>query len=299
MKAAEDGTGGIGRVLTRAVAGAVGGVPTAGRRWLGEIIGRLLFIGWPSRRALAIHWASRALGLPEGDRETRRVARRSFVNFTRFAMEFVAGSRVQAHKYVEGLIEVKNGTIIDEIAHRKRGCLFLTGHIGNWELLGSWLAARAGPARRLHVVVLPLGADSFNELTQGIRRAHGLRVVETAGGAREILRALRAGDWVAALVDRPVPDINQRVEFLGKPGRHPFGIARLARKVGVPIVMGACWENGERSYEAEIWPLIDPADGCDDESLLETVAGNLESMVRRQPDQWYIAYTSGSELELR
>jgi len=103
---------------------------------------------------------------------------------------------------------------------------------------------------------------------------------------------------VAALVDRPVPAINERVEFLGKVGPHPVGIARLAGRAGVPIVMGACWESGRGVYEAELWPPFEATHNTAGEDIGRRVAANLEAMVRRHPDQWYIAFTSEQTIDL-
>ena len=293
MDVARNRIGGFGRILTKFTARAIGGLPAGARQWLTSGVGRMLFVVWRSRRRLAIYWAARALGVPVGDREARRVARRSFVNFGRFCMDFVASSRLAAHEHVHRLVAVRNGAAIDQIAAGDGGCLFLTGHIGNWEILGSWLATRAGPTRRLRVVALPLEVDCFDDIAHGIRQRHGFDAVSTVGGAREVLRSLRAGDWVAALVDRPVPAINERVEFLGRVGPYPVGIARLAGRARVPIVMGACWETGRSVYEAEIWAPFKLTHNSDGGDISRKVAANLEAMVRRHPDQWYIAFTSG------
>lgn len=287
-----------GNFLATSAARLLGRLPVSMRDRLAQGVGRILFLGWRSRRRMAIYWSSRALGFPEDDRRTRRVAAQSFVNFVKFTLEFLASAKFQAQEQVQKLRQVHNAGVVDEIGRREGGCLFLTGHIGNWELLGSWLALRAQPKRRFYVVVRPLEVDCLDEIAQDIRRSHGFRTVETIGGARDVLRALKAGDWVAALVDRPVHAVNERVEFLGKVGSHPVGIARLAQRAGTPVVMGACWNNGSGGFEAEILAPIEPGEFADGEGAVQLVAANLEQMVRRRPDQWYIAYTSGPRIDI-
>ena len=255
------------------------------------LVGRALFLLWRSRRADAIYWSSRAIGLPPEDAETVATARRSFANFAKFAMDFVDSAALPSRRRVAAkLRKLENKQVLENAAKDPRGCLLVSAHVGNWELLGSWVSLLG---RNLYVVALPLPAVSLNKLATEVRENAGMGLIDTSGAASGILRALTRGDWVAILADRPVSQRGERVDFLGRRDHHPIGAVRLAKRARAPIVVGACWSDGSDGYHGKLFDPIETGDpSITAEDAISAALGHVESVIRQVPDQWYIAYTS-------
>ena len=256
-----------------------------------SLIGRLLFAVWRSRRREAIYWSSRATGLPVDDPRTVTTARRSMVNFARFTMDFVDSVMV-SHRDLNRLRmrKLDNKEVLEDAAKDGRGRLLISAHLGNWETLGAWISLLK---QKLHVVVLPLPGRSLDRLASEVREHAGFNLIDTDGAATYIIRALRSGEWVAILADRPVGERGELVEFLGERARHPIGAVKLAKRVGVPVIVGGCWSVGTDGYEGRIFDPLETDDPeVPAEEIMVMAMQQLESLVTKNPDQWYIAFTS-------
>ena len=266
-------------------------LPFRPKMTIASLVGRALFLLWRSRRADAIYWSSRAIGLDPEDAETVATARRSFANFAKFSMDFVDSAALPRRRRVELKLRwLENKEVLENAAKDPRGCLLVSAHVGNWELLGSWVSLLG---RNLYVVALPLPAVSFNKLAVEVRKNAGMGLIDTSGAASGILRTLTRGDWVAILADRPVSERGECVEFLGRRDHHPIGAVRLAKRARVPIVVGACWSDGSGGYRGKLFDPIETDDpSVTAEDAMSAALGHVESVIRRVPDQWYIAYTS-------
>ena len=271
-------------------------LPSVLKVQLAWAVGRILFALWGSRRRAAIYWSSRALRLPLDHPQTLKNARDTFVNFSRFVIDFVESSTLPRRRLLETKVRSRKGfEAVERIARDGAGGLFISGHVGNWELVGIALSYLRG---ELHVVALPLDVGSFNRFAQQTRSMNGFRIIHSDGAARRVLGLLRKGAWVAILGDRPISDKGEKIMFLGKEGAHPLGMVRLAKRAGVPVVFGAGWWDGDGRYDLEYVSLEgvrDPDVSADE--LLGRAADVLEDLVTRHPDQWYIAYTSGPGMD--
>lgn len=125
---------------------------------------------------------------------------------------------------------------LDGAAALGRGVLLLVPHLGNWELLNLWLAAR-GPFTALYA---PARDASLGEWIRHCRERSGARLVPTdAGGIRLLLRALRRGETVAILPDQVPPrDGGVHAPFFGADALTMTLVSRLLRSTGATPLMG-------------------------------------------------------------
>lgn len=179
---------------------------------------------------------------------------------------------------------------------RGTGFVMVTAHLGGWEL-GSTLPADAQGVT-IHVVREPE--------PQADAQAYTEELVSQLGGDRyrthfatddmslgvTLLAALREGDVVALQADRPRSGGQSAVVSLfDAPFELPTGPAALARLARVPIVPIFTLREGRRRYRVLVRPRVDVAPGADREAAhraaLERVAREIESAIRRAPDQWF------------
>jgi KDO2-lipid IV(A) lauroyltransferase len=169
-----------------------------------------------------------------------------------------------------------------------RGVLVLTGHLGCWELLGAYLAAGLGG---LATVTGTVHNAPLDALLQARRRRLGLRPLPRDGGAAPLLRELRRGGVAAVLLDQNTRVPNVDVPFFGRPAPTPVGFAKLALRLGTPVLPVAIAREGP-GHRVTHLPALRPeaAAGGEEEAALRAFLGRcnaaLEVMIRRNPAEW-------------
>lgn len=229
------------------------------------------------------------LGLP-GDpgaarrQRVRATTRQVFVNLGRWAGELCA--------YVDRLesiqdrvvLPARSAGVLAEALGTGRGVLYLTGHLGHWELMAWSLAARGLP-------VSAVGRSSYHpgitDLTAWLRRRAGVDVIlrDDPDLPRRLLGALSRGRIVGLFVDQSTGLASRSVDFLGRPAPTIEAPARLALRHRGGVVFGSCHEmrGGRLCIEIE---RVSLPPGTDLDGALAVINGHVERAVRAFPDQW-------------
>lgn len=174
-----------------------------------------------------------------------------------------------------------------------KGVLLLTAHVGNWEVAGQLLS-------RIDVPVNVTGFDNeVPEIRALLNRAQvkqKFQMIPITGSATDaipLVAALRRGEIVAMLGDRPYGSPTAKVPFLGGPAAFPVGAYVLAAIAGSPLVEVFSLRQRGGHYQFYGFPAVPafhPPHHQRDAHLrqcAEQFAANLESVVRRGPLQWY------------
>jgi KDO2-lipid IV(A) lauroyltransferase len=203
--------------------------------------------------------------------ERRRVARRAFANLGRSAAEAVRmrDTLALAHVTFSPASRVALGAALAQ----GRGVVFVTAHLGNWELMAAWLAAQGYP---ISAVVRESYDPRLTRLVDAHRRSLGVHGIPRAW-ARGLLRALQAGRVVGVLLDQRYDRPGCIVPFLGRPARLASGALDLARRRGVPVVAGFTRRLAPGRHLIEITEVSANA---------EAAASALDRAVRTSLDQW-------------
>jgi KDO2-lipid IV(A) lauroyltransferase len=125
-----------------------------------------------------------------------------------------------------------------------RGVVFLTPHLGCFEVAAQAYAARFGAARPITVLFRPPRQPWLRDWVNRARSRPGLQTAATTQtGVRQLLRALKQGQCVGLLPDQVPPEgQGQWLPFLGRPAYTMTLAARLAQQTGASVLMA--W--GER-----------------------------------------------------
>jgi KDO2-lipid IV(A) lauroyltransferase len=161
----------------------------------------------------------------------------------------------------------------------------VSGHFGNWELLGAAVASRGYTVR---LVIAEMRNAAFRDLMNRYQGLFSVRpLARREEGPREALRSLSRGEVVGLLYDqRPARD-TVSAPFFGR--RVPFvrGPAFLSRLSGAPIVPAFAERVGGSTHRFRVHPpLRPPATRAEEEATMAELAALLEQAVRRRPDQW-------------
>jgi lauroyl/myristoyl acyltransferase len=183
---------------------------------------------------------------------------------------------------LEGLANVRRA-----LDHGK-GAIFVTAHIGSWDMGGAALAA-TGELPRLWAIVEPVTKETSDSTMKGMREAHGLGVIPL-GKALAVGRALRRNEIVFMVGERLIGAEGVPVRFFGEETLFPRGAAYWSGRSGAAIVLGFCIRQPDGTYVGHIEPPIVPEPGCNDEDSLlartQEVASAMERYIARYPEQW-------------
>jgi KDO2-lipid IV(A) lauroyltransferase len=166
---------------------------------------------------------------------------------------------------------------------RGRSVLVATAHFGNWELSAFTHALMTSP---MHVVVRPLDNPRIDAFIERRRSLSGNHIIEKKNAAREILRALQAGDAVGILIDQnTAPEEGVFVDFFGTKACANAGFAKLAHHSGAAVVPGyALWSEQENRYVLHFDPEIEMTGDVSADT--QRIHSHLEQVIRRNPDQY-------------
>jgi predicted LPLAT superfamily acyltransferase len=185
----------------------------------------------------------------------------------------------------------------------KRGVLLLTAHLGNWEAAGQLLT-------RLDVPINVTGFDNESAEIRALLTKSSkakFRLLPLTGeptDAIPLVAALRRGEIVAMLGDRPYGSPAASISFLGGTARFPIGAYVLAAMADSPLIMVFNLRERGGHYRFYGFPALHPqmpAHHLRDDYLKNCARGfaqNLETIVRRDPLQWYNFYPFWEKSEL-
>ena len=172
---------------------------------------------------------------------------------------------------------------------RGKGVLYLTGHIGAWELSSFAHALYGFP---LHYMARPLDNPRVNALVNCYRCLAGNRLVFKNESARSLLKILRDAGTVGILADQnTMPEEGVFVDFFGTTACTTTGLARVALHTDAAVVPGyAYWDAGIGKYRLRFEPVVELSRSGDTERDVfvntQKFAKVIEGIIRKYPEQW-------------
>jgi KDO2-lipid IV(A) lauroyltransferase len=193
-------------------------------------------------------------------------------------------------------IEWDGQAVIDAALQEGRGIVFLTPHLGSFEVTAQAYArtygARHGP---ITVLYRPPRKAVLRRLMDGARERPGLATAPaTLAGVRQMIRALRRGEAVGLLPDQVPPEgLGVWVPFFGKPAYTMTLAARLIQQTGATPLLA--W--GERlargaGYTVHVSRLAEPLPDTDPTQAESAAIINraMEKLILRCPQQYLWGY---------
>jgi KDO2-lipid IV(A) lauroyltransferase len=220
------------------------------------------------------------------EKEVLRISRASYAQLGRTGIETALLPTLRKAEILD-LVDVSGWDVIEEGIAGGRGIILVTGHLGNWELGGAYLAARGIP---VGAIVRHMANPSFDRYLNTTRASLGVRVMYDDVAGRQAPRALREGFLVAFLADQGVRGLASTfVPFFGRPAKTPRGPAVFALRLESPIVFGACIRQPDGRFRLafERVPVVRTGDRERDvDDIVARYTMVLERWVRIAPEQY-------------
>jgi KDO2-lipid IV(A) lauroyltransferase len=273
-------------VLIRAALALVYPLPLGLARWLGMRLGTLAFLVAGGERRKALKSLARAF--PEkSDAERHALARACFRHLCAAALE--VGCTAALDRHLEALVTWPEADrrVLETALARGRGVVFVSGHLGNWELLARRVARAGYPSQS---IAKETTDPRVTELVGRFRERGGVRSIWRGqeGAARAMLRALKAGEILGLLIDQDTRVQSLFVPFFGELASTPRAAADLALRTGAAAVVGFCQREGS-GYRLTMEEVPVP-EGLEREAaalaLTAALSERIEAAIRRTPEQW-------------
>ncbi|MDE2902209.1 MAG: hypothetical protein OXP73_04195 [Chloroflexota bacterium] len=183
---------------------------------------------------------------------------------------------------------VVDETTLREAKRRGNGVVLFGIHAGNWDLAASECARRYGAFHSAGESVEPAW---LGLLTNRVRRGAGTRLYDPMNAARPLLRALRNGDIIGLVADRPVAGPGVDVELCGRRARLPVGPVWLALRNGAPLLPTAIERQADGTVFVEFLDEVELSDlKPDAEGVavgVQRMADALTVLIRRAYPSWF------------
>jgi Kdo2-lipid IVA lauroyltransferase/acyltransferase len=240
-------------------------------------------------RLRAVGMRNLALAFPEKSRrEHGRILRGEFTSMGRQFGEVCLFPRY-TRENVSSVVVYDGFENFEHAYSRGKGVLFLTAHLGGWELSAFAHSLYGHPLR---IVMRSLDNPYLDRLIRDYRTMHGNTTVDKDDFVRGLLGAMKAGETVGILMDTNMtPPQGVFVPFFGIPACTASGLARIALRTDAAVVPGfTIWDKSLRKYVLRFDPAVKLIrTGCDDADVVANTAQLtkiIEDYVRRYPDQW-------------
>ncbi|MGB8472798.1 MAG: lysophospholipid acyltransferase family protein [Candidatus Acidiferrum sp.] len=220
--------------------------------------------------------------------QRKDVTRKMVRNLGWMAAEFARLPRLTKEN-IEKLVILEGHENFLEGQRRGKGVLFLTGHIGAWELSSFAHAVYGYP---LHYMARPLDNRRLDALVNRYRCFSGNQPIFKNESARVMLKILKDSETIGILADQnTLPAEGVFVDFFGKSASTTTGIARMALHTGAAVVPGyAYWDDRIQKYRLCFEPPVKIIRTGDTERDVfentQRFTKLIEAIIRKHPDQW-------------
>ncbi|MBN1899064.1 MAG: lysophospholipid acyltransferase family protein [Spirochaetes bacterium] len=229
-----------------------------------------------------------SLSFPEKTEEEREtICKNVYINLCKIFTEFIFLPRIN-ESFVRKRVRVQGEEHLRQALKGKRGILAITGHLGNWELLGTIMVKLGYP---LDAIYQPMKNPFSDRLFYNIRARSGMGLISTDNSLRGSLKALKQNHLLGLIADQDAGRSGVFVDFFGRPASTARGPAVFAVKTKSPMLFFALIREKNNAYSLNISPPLKVRDTGQTEDDIhyntKLWSDRLEKWVRQYPDQWF------------
>lgn len=241
------------------------------------------------RERLKMHEHLRlAYGKEKSESEIRAIAKEVFRNIGRSAAENLSWNKLGV-EFLKSHVTIINPEGLTKAFEKGKGVIGLTGHLGNWELLGAVVANMMKIP--FAVVARDFPNPWLNKIFEDERKAMGFDVVYRGRSGIELLRRLKRNEGLGILADQKIRGEGVFVPFFGHPAKAYSSIAELILRTDVSVVPMFIIRNNDLTTHTVFIdnPMIFSLSGNKEEdikNISSAYTAVIEKYVRQYPEQW-------------
>ena len=259
-------------------------LPVSWQQKIGNILGNIAVKFCPSwRMDMARANIRECLGLDKN--EADRIAKESVKRFGRMAVEVLCfpnlnKNNILDHVELEGIEHLKAAHSLD------KGVVMVTGHFGNWEMLGAIVGLLGYP---LLSIVRHQNQGSMNRLINEYREMVGQAIAYNRGenNLLQVVRMLKTKKVIGILYDQDTNDIGVKLDLFGKTCIVPDGAVALSRINKAPIVPIFIHNRNDGKFKVKIYSALTCESKNEYDEIMRKLVDILEQEVREDPTMWF------------
>ena len=213
---------------------------------------------------------------------------RSYFTFGRIQLDRIAIAVGLKKKFT---FEFDGIHYIKEMLSENRGGILLTAHIGNFNLAKHFFDEKNNPAV-VNLVMTDLEHREIKNYLESVTGKSMIKSIVLQDDLSHIFKmneALKNNELLVFAADRYLPNAKTySEEFLGKEVQFPQGPFKLAIRNKIPVLFVHIMREQNFHYHFYARPYV--AKEHSTKELLKAYLGNLETMVKQYPHQWYNYY---------
>ncbi|WP_462102127.1 lipid A biosynthesis lauroyl acyltransferase [Campylobacter concisus] len=259
---------------------------------LQNLLAKFLAFAFMKLKKKRFHIVMTNLDLAFGESKTKEekleIAKKCYYNFAKYlGINFILNQNTTKQKILDQVV-FKNEHFLLDAMKSGRPIIVTTAHFGQWEIFGLAVAAHFGPSS---VLGRRLDSSVMDKILRANRSQFDVELIDKDGGAKDILKALKARRIVGILVDQnTAPKDGIKVKFFDKDVLHTPAASVLAQKTNALIINAFIYQKDENISEICFSPAID-INKFDKEEAVQKVTqmqcSACEEMVRARPEEYF------------
>lgn len=259
---------------------------------LQKMLAKFLAFAFMKLKKKRFHVVMTNLDLAFGETKTKEekleIAKKCYYNFAKYlGINFILNQNTTKQKILEQVV-FKNEHFLLDAMKSGRPIIVTTAHFGQWEIFGLAVAAHFGASSALG---RRLDSSVMDKILRANRAQFDVELIDKNGGAKDILKALKARRIVGILVDQnTAPKDGIKVQFFGKDVLHTPAASVLAQKTNALIINAFIYQKGENLNEICFEEPIDISTFDKEDAVQKATqmqCSACEEMVRARPEEYF------------
>lgn len=259
---------------------------------LQNMLAKFLAFAFMKLKKKRFHVVMTNLDLAFGETKTKEekleIAKKCYYNFAKYlGINFILNQNTTKQKILEQVVFKNEHFLLDAIKSG-RPIIVTTAHFGQWEIFPLAVAAHFGPSS---VLGRRLDSSVMDKILRANRSQFDVELIDKDGGAKDILKALKARRIVGILVDQnTAPKDGIKVQFFGKDVLHTPAASVLAQKTNALIINAFIYQKGENLNEICFEQPIDISTFDKEDAVQKATqmqCSACEAMVRARPEEYF------------
>ena len=259
---------------------------------LQNLLAKFLAFAFMKLKKKRFHIVMTNLDLAFGETKTKEekleIAKKCYYNFAKYlGINFILNQNTTKQKILEQVVFKNEHFLLDAI-RSGRPIIVTTAHFGQWEIFGLAVASHFGPSS---VLGRKLDSSVMDKILRANRAQFDVELIDKDGGAKDILKALKARRIVGILVDQnTAPKDGIKVQFFGKDVLHTPAASVLAQKTNALIINAFIYQKGENLNEICFEEPIDISTFDKEDAVQKATqmqCSACEEMVRARPEEYF------------
>lgn len=259
---------------------------------LQNMLAKFLAFAFMKLKKKRFHVVMTNLNLAFGETKTKEekleIAKKCYYNFAKYlGINFILNQNTTKQKILKQVV-FKNEHFLLDAMKSGRPIIVTTAHFGQWEIFPLAVAAHFGPSS---VLGRKLDSSVMDKILRANRAQFDVELIDKNGGAKDILKALKARRIVGILVDQnTAPKDGIKVQFFGKNVLHTPAASVLAQKTNALIINAFIYQKGENLNEICFEQPIDISTFDKEDAVQKATqmqCSACEEMVRARPEEYF------------